>query len=137
MQKTVVRHIFPVIFLTIAVLANFSACNTSSKTLYSWGSYESQVYAYLKGESREAQIEALESDREKIEAGGYAFPPGFCAQLGLLYAEAGDVTMAVSYFEAEKARFPEAAVYMDFLLYGVSSQKMRDADADNQESSDS
>ena len=78
-----------------------------------------QIYAYLKGESREAQIVALERDREKIEAGGYALPPGFYAQLGLLYAEAGDETMAISCFQAEKARFPEAAAYMDFLLHGL------------------
>ena len=131
MQKpTIVRCIFPLAIAIIAVSACFSACNSygSSRTLYSWGSYESQVYAYLKGESREAQIGVLERDREKIEASGYALPPGFSAQLGLLYAEAGDTAMAVSNFEAEKARFPEAAVYMDFLLHGLSSQKMRDMD---------
>ena len=135
MQKTFVRCILPAILPIVAISAYFSACTSfsSSRTLYSWGSYESQVYAYLKGESREAQIGALERDREKTEAGAYAIPPGFYAQLGLLYAEAGDGAMAASCFQAEKAHFPEAAVYMDFLLRGLSSRKMRDADAADQE----
>ena len=126
MQKTVIRCIFPFIFqiIIILTLTCFSACTNlrPPRTLYSWGSYEVQVYAYLKGESREAQIEALERDREKIEASGYALPPGFCAQLGLLYAEAGDYARAVSSFEAEKAHFPEAAVYMDFLLNAANQE---------------
>jgi len=136
MQKaTIVRCIFPVFFPILVVFAVFSACTSSSKTLYSWGSYETQVYAYLKGESLEAQIGALERDREKIEASGYALPPGFYAQLGLLYAEAGDYAMVVSCFETEKACFPEAAVYMDFLLHGIYSQVPQEPNAANQEPS--
>ncbi len=84
--------------------------------LYAWGHYESQVYAHLKGESREAQIEVLERDREKIEASGKTAPPGFHAHLGLLYAETGNDAKAIACFETEKVRFPEAAAYMNFLL---------------------
>ena len=133
MQKPFVHCIFKVIVPTIAFSVCFFACTSSSRTLYSWGSYESQVYAYLKGESREAQLEALERDREKIEAGGYALPPGFYAQLGLLYAETGNEAMAIYNFETEKARFPEAAVYMNFLLHGSSSQEPQESNEANQE----
>ena len=99
----------------IALAAFFSACE-SSPALYSWGSYESQVYAYLNGESRGAQLTALERDLERIEANGKAVPPGFYAQLGLLYMETGDAAEAMACFRMEKALFPEAAVFMDFLL---------------------
>ena len=61
-------------------------------------------------------ILALERDKEKIESSGKAAPPGFYAQLGLLYAETGDAAMAIAYFETEKALFPEADTYMDFIL---------------------
>ena len=115
MKVRIFRRFFPAL-LAIVFSAGFSACATSPQTLYSWESYETQVYAYLKGENQEAQIEALESDKEKIEASGKAFPPGFYAQLGLLYTEAGDSTMAITCFETEKALFPEAATYMDFIL---------------------
>lgn len=97
-------------------MAGLSGCANRSQALYSWGSYESQVYAHLQGESREAQIQALERDQEKIEASGKTAPPGFYAHLGLLYAEAGNDAKAIACFETEKARFPEAIVFMDFLL---------------------
>ena len=103
--------IFPALVLGVFL----SGCMTSSSTLYSWGNYESLVYAYLNGESRE-QIQVMERDLERIEASGRIAAPGFYAHLGLLYAEAGDDVNAVACFETEKNHFPEAGPYMDFLL---------------------
>ena len=108
----VYRRIVPV-FVFVACL---SGCANQPETLYAWGSYESQVYAHQMGESREAQIEALERDQEKIEASGKVAPPGFYAHLGMLYAEVGNDAKAISCFVTEKTRFPEATAYMDFLL---------------------
>ena len=110
-------RVLPVIVLAVCLFA----CESSSKSLYSWGSYELQVYAYLNGESREEQLAALERDLEKIEASGKAVPPGFYAQMGLLYAETGNVVEAVSCLTMEKTLFPEAAVFMDFLLANYGS----------------
>jgi len=101
--------------------ACFSACE-SSPGLYSWGSYELQVYAYLNGESRGEQLAALERDLEKIEAGGKAVPPGFYAQMGLLYVDMGNAAEAVSCFTMEKTLFPEAAVFMDFILGNLANK---------------
>jgi len=108
-----------VLFALIFALC-FSGCASSSR-LYYWGNYEEQVYSYLNGESRETQLRVLERDREKIETGGKAAPPGFYAHLGLLYAETGNSAMAVNCFRTEKNLFPEAAAFMDLLLarYGL------------------
>ena len=106
------HRVLPIIILAVC----FSACESSPNSLYSWGSYESQVYAYLNGESRGAQLAALERDLEKTEAGGKAVPPGFYAHMGLLYAEMGNTMEAVSCLIMEKNLFPEASVFMDFLL---------------------
>ncbi|MDR2837383.1 MAG: DUF4810 domain-containing protein [Azonexus sp.] len=100
----------------LVLIACFSGCANKPQTLYSWGSYESQVYAHLSGESREKQIAALERDQEIIAASGKTAPPGFYAHLGMLYAETGKDDQAIAAFETEKTRFPEAAVYMNFLL---------------------
>ena len=100
----------------VVFAACFLSCESSSRYLYSWGSYESQVYAYLNGESRERQIAALERGLEKIEAEGKAVPPGFYAQIGLLHVEMGNAVEAIACFTMEKTLFPEAAVFMDFLL---------------------
>ncbi|MDR2030800.1 MAG: DUF4810 domain-containing protein [Azoarcus sp.] len=99
-----------------ALAALFSGCASAPRPLYDWGSYEAQVYAHLKGESREAQIEAMERDLQKIHARGRTALPGFFAHLGLLYRETGNDAKAAECFEMEKRRFPEAAPFMDFLL---------------------
>jgi hypothetical protein len=100
-----------------AFVALLSGCATAPPpTLYQWESYEAQVYAHLKGESPEAQIEAMERDLEKIRAGDKTPPPGFYAHLGLLYVESGNDAKAVDCFETEKRRFPESAAFMNFLL---------------------
>jgi len=112
MKGCLARRIFP----ALIVAACLSGCASPPQTLYEWGSFEPQVYAHLKGESREAQIEAMERDQEKIAASGRTAPPGFYAHLGMLYAETGNGAKAIACFQTEKTRFPEAAAFMDFLL---------------------
>ena len=104
------RHFWPLILIAI-----LSGC-ASSPSLYSWGDYETQVYAYLNRGNIETQILILERNRQEIEAGGQFTPPGFYAHLGMLHAELGNHEMAIFYLEEEKARFPESTVFMNFLL---------------------
>jgi hypothetical protein len=106
------KSIVPVI-LAFFITVCFFGCASQS---YYWGNYEPQVYAYLKGESPTNQLSILERDRQTIEIHAMKAPPGFYAHLGLLYMEVGNSTEAVVCFETEKKLFPEAAVYMNFLL---------------------
>ncbi|MDD2111128.1 DUF4810 domain-containing protein [Pseudomonas asiatica] len=92
-----------------------AGCN-APKPLYQWESYQPQVYGYLKGDSKEEQVIALERDLEKIKAKNGAVPPGYHAQLGLLYSSLGKDDQMIQQFRTEKALFPESAAYMDFLL---------------------
>ncbi|MFJ2983842.1 MULTISPECIES: DUF4810 domain-containing protein [unclassified Pseudomonas] len=96
-----------------------AGCN-APKPLYQWESYQPQVYGYLKGDSKEEQVTALERDLEKIKAKNGAVPPGYHAQLGLLYSSLGKDDQMVQQFRTEKALFPESAAYMDFLLSNAS-----------------
>lgn len=89
--------------------------------MYQWEGYQSQVYEYFKGESKEAQVTALEAGLQKIKAKGGAVPPGYHAQLGMLYLNLGKPDQMVSEFQTEKTLFPEATPYMDFLLRNVKS----------------
>ncbi|MDF2487608.1 MAG: lipoprotein [Pseudomonas sp.] len=90
------------------------------KTLYQWESYQPQVYGYLKGDSKEQQVIALERDLEKIKAKNGAVPPGYHAQLGLLYSSLGKDDQMIQQLRTEKALFPESATYMDFLMNNAS-----------------
>lgn len=101
-----------------AVLASLAltGCASSPKSLYQWEGYQPQVYQYLKGESPEQQIAAMEKDLQTISAKGRQVPPGFHAHLGMLYSVAGKPDQVVTQFEDEKKLFPESSTYMDFLL---------------------
>ena len=108
---------------TVAALllgsALLAGCN-SQKPLYQWESYQPQVYSYLKGDAKEEQITALERDLEKIKAKNGAVPPGYHAQLGLLYSSLGKDDQMIQQFRTEKALFPESTAYMDFLMKNAS-----------------
>jgi hypothetical protein len=100
---------------TALVCAWLAGC-AGPKTLYQWEGYQPQVRSYFKGESKEAQLQALEEGLERIKAKNGAVPPGYHAQMGLLCADLGQSARMAAEFQAEKALFPESATYMDFLL---------------------
>ncbi|KPB21349.1 Lipoprotein [Pseudomonas amygdali pv. sesami] len=96
--------------------ACLTGCVQQPKTLYQWGSYQPEVYEYFKGESKEAQVAKLEEDLQKIRSTNSTPPPGYHAQLGMLYGSIGKDDQMVQELRTEKALFPESATYMDFLL---------------------
>jgi len=99
-----------------SLLALAGCAAKGPQPLYQWDGYEAQVYEYLKGETSPVeQIGALEKAREAVRAKGGALPPGFRAHLGALYAGIGKQDEAFEQLQAEKAAFPEASTYMDFL----------------------
>lgn len=107
------------VFLGCVASALLTGCSaTGPKTLYQWEDYNGQVYEYLKGQEKgpEAQIIVLEEGLEKINAAGNTPPPGYHAQLGLLYAQLGKGDRMARAFEEEKKLFPESTGYMNFLL---------------------
>ncbi|WP_066739063.1 DUF4810 domain-containing protein [Cupriavidus sp. D384] len=97
--------------------------------MYQWEGYQVQVYEYFKGESKEAQITALEGGLEKIKAKGGVVPPGYHAQLGMLYLNVGKGDQMIKEFQTEKTLFPEASPYMDFLLRNVKTDERKEVGA--------
>jgi hypothetical protein len=95
----------------------------SQPLIYSWGSYEDQIYSmYAKPDSAtpEIQIAKLEEDFQKCRAKNKPVPPGFHAHLGYLYFQLGKIDQARQEFETEKANFPESAKFMDRLLANMN-----------------
>lgn len=106
-------------FMSAAGSLLLAGC-AAPKPMYQWEGYQTQVYEYFKGESKEAQITALESGLQKIKAQSGAVPPGYHAQLGMLYLNIGKGDQMVKEFQTEKTLFPESTPYMDFLLRNVN-----------------
>ncbi|TBU98141.1 DUF4810 domain-containing protein [Stutzerimonas kirkiae] len=101
----------------LALLGSLALAGCSGpQTIYQWEGYQAQLNQYFKGESPEAQVEALEAGLEKIKARNGAVPPGYHAQLGLLYSSLGKDDQMIRQFETEKTLFPESTPYMDFLM---------------------
>jgi len=100
-------------------------CATRTPTIYYWGDYQPQLYAYLKnqGSSHAEQILALQKIIEEAKAANKSVPPGFHAHLGLLQISEGKPELARMELEAEKTLFPESAVFMDFLLVKLAGGK--------------
>ncbi|BDT69964.1 hypothetical protein os1_41560 [Comamonadaceae bacterium OS-1] len=100
-------------------LALLTGCATKVPTLYQWGSYQDQIYTQYAEPGKvpvDAQIAAMEADLQKTDLQARKPPPGYLAQLGYLYFQAGKPGQAVQSFEAEKSLFPESTVYMDLLI---------------------
>lgn len=100
-------------------------CASKPASLYYWGDYQKQVYAGLRneGSSPEQQIAALEKTVQEARSNGRPLPPGFHAQLGMLYLSIGKADQVQQEFETEKANFPESAPFMDFLLGKLRGEK--------------
>lgn len=114
-----------------------AGCAQAPKPLYAWGSYQPQVYAYLKADESTAvleQIDALNRDMVQAEAHNMPLPPGFRAHLGMLYLQTNQVDRGLTYFGEEYEAFPEAQPYMSFLIGMVQGSKKTDlTNADSSE----
>jgi hypothetical protein len=100
-------------------LALIAGCANQPKTLYYWGDYQNQVHNYLQstdGGDIQKQIAALEAGIEKSKAGDQPLPPGYHAQLGMLYYSQGKPDLAVEQLQLEKSAYPESGSYIDRLL---------------------
>jgi hypothetical protein len=84
------------------------------------------VYQYLNepgGGDTAKQIESLEAGIQKAKSLDQALPPGYHAQLGLLYYTQGNIDRAVEQLTLEKTKYPESASFIDGLLVKFSNNK--------------
>lgn len=111
-------------YFVLAFAAAVTGCASKPPTMYYWGNYQAQTYAYLKGgtESLDSGASILEADIEKARAEGKPLPPGYHAHLGLLYGNAGRMDDMKQQLELERASFPESATFMDFILTNFNKQ---------------
>lgn len=104
--------------LALGTTALVCGCaSTAPQPLYQWGSYQAQVYAYMKGDGSPAeQYSALQKDLNEAQSKGRRLPPGFLAHMALLEMKLGQDDLAVTHLEQEKALYPESTGYVDWLL---------------------
>lgn len=119
--------------LALAALLALAGCASQPEERYAWGAYEGLLYLSLTGRGAvdlQAMIDTMERDRETAASAGKPLPPGWLAHLGYLYAETGRLDLAAAAFEQEKAAYPEATVFMDRLLAGLTGAPVAGAESD-------
>lgn len=108
-------------FLAIGAVASvlaLAACAPSSR--FEWGNYEHALYSYTQNPDKRDDYEAtLIAAIERGKARN-AVAPGLHAELGYLYLQQNNATLAVEHFTKERELFPEAAHFMDRLISKLS-----------------
>lgn len=96
-----------------------TAAGCTARPMYEWVSYQDSLYVlWVRPESFDPaeRLGRLTEQIAATESEGRAVPPGVRAHLGWLLATSGDTEGAARMFAAEKAAFPESAVFVDGLL---------------------
>lgn len=113
--------------ILLAALVVFSSGCAQRNSLYSWGGYESQLYATYKDPTQAEKFRAsLEVIVSESEARSQKVPPGIYAELGTLFLQAGDLNKSLGYYEKERAAWPESRGLMDSLI-GVLKKRQQGA----------
>jgi hypothetical protein len=116
MAKNIKKFLILMSVVVLPVLV--TGCVSAPKTLYNWEGYQAQAYLSLQGDGFviEEQIIKLEEIMRKLKTENQSLPPGFRAQLGLLYSKNGRMDLAQQMWIEEKTIFPESSVFMNFLI---------------------
>lgn len=105
--------------LLAATVCMLSAC---SSQMYAWGPYEDSVLNTLhdfRDEDLLAEIDRLESFEADLREEDRRPPPGLHAHVGYLQFLVGNADAMRRHFAAEKAFYPESAVFIDGMLERV------------------
>jgi len=106
---------------TIAVLLVVLLSGCAQKSLYEWGSYSQDLLVYAKNPQASKDFaEKLRKNLQRAERVGRV-PPGMYAEMGYVMVEVGDDREAVTWFEKERAKWPESATLMSGLIRRLSA----------------
>ena len=114
------------LILTLSTLLLLAGCATPNHNLYYWGEYEQIIHDdYITPGSLDtlSQIQKLNVDIQQSENNGKKVAPGIYAHLGFLYAIQGNIADSQSAFLEEKARFPEATIFIDGMMQRAKNNK--------------
>ena len=115
------KRTLPLFVAFVMLLMLAQGCAPSRK--YAWGEYDTDLYSHYKHpQDREAHLEHLQEYVNTAEAEDRV-PPGLYAEYGYCLYELGNIDEAVSYFEKEKAKWPESNVLMEKMIRNARRQQ--------------
>lgn len=109
-----IRNPLLLFFALCILLASASGCAPSRK--YAWGNYDATLYSHYKNPNKkEAHLERLREIVQNAETEDKV-APGLYAEYGYALYEFGKIPEAITYFEKEKAKWPESNVLMQKMI---------------------
>ena len=108
-----------IVTISLAIMMLIMSGCSGKTPMYEYGDYSESFYNLKKTGGAEATAEwktALEESIEMSNAEAIRIPPGVNANLGYVYLKVNDTDKAISFFEAEKALYPESTVFMEKLI---------------------
>lgn len=113
----------------LLVLLAATGC-AGQQGMYHWGDYDAALYQHYKTPAeREAWVASLKTTLVEAEQQGRRLPPGLCAEYGYALLEEGSSQEAVSWFEKEKAKWPESTLLMDKMIRNAGRRPVKPAAA--------
>lgn len=114
------RYISALKVLTIALpLLFLTGC---SESLFHWGKYEdSLIERYIENDTTQTESHLREVFTE-AESTQKRVPPGIYADYGFMLYKRGEKSSAISYFQKEKALYPESSFFMNKLIERIKLQ---------------
>ncbi|MDH5526780.1 MAG: DUF4810 domain-containing protein [Nitrospirota bacterium] len=111
------------LLLATVVLLGTTGCTTTR--VFHWGGYESALYHYYKSpDSLDRYAASLEvAVREGRRSNRTA--PGLYAEYGYVLHLLGRPAEALSFFELEKATWPESGQLMDIMIRNITPEVER------------
>jgi len=100
-----------------------TAAGCAPQTRFTWGNYESSLYAYYKSPDQRAQYEASLVKAIALGRKNGKIAPGLCAELGYLQMENGNLVEAQKDFAEEMALFPESRPFLTNVVQRMSTDK--------------
>ena len=105
--------------LAAAAFGAVLAVGCAAPTTYDWAEYDGSVHRLLvtqDGFDPAGETQRLSTAVEASAQRNRPIAPGVRAHIGYLCFLSGDVAAGVANFEAEKAAYPESAVFIDGML---------------------
>jgi hypothetical protein len=105
--------------LAFLLILAIQGCASNQPNLYEWGNYENLIYQNYSHPDKltpEEYLAKLQADYEIAKSKNKPVPPGYYAQLGLLYFKIGKPELAVKSFTNEEELFPESKHFMNRLI---------------------
>lgn len=103
--------------------AAMTGCATTGNSLYSWGSYEKDLYRYyLQADKRPEVVHDYLDFIAKLESRNQRPAPGLYAEAGTFLLLQGRPQEAIVYYDKEQQAWPESQYFMGKLIENLQEQ---------------